>query len=180
MTTYDDLLALMKARRSVRYFSDETIDTRTIEKLIALATLTSSIENTQPWEFHVINNPKLKDSLMKTSCYGNFVEGASVFIVITCNKAAKSTTMQTTIWNPRELEYSCAAAIHNIMLGATSMNLGSCWVSLHHGPAHNLLKLKDHTVVVGGLMLGHYKEGEEEASGEHERRPLDDVIHYME
>jgi len=180
MMNYDDLLGLMKKRRSVRYFSDEKMENETIEKILDLATLSPSIENTQPWEFHIITNADLKTKLMETSCYGDFITGASTFMVITCNKAAKSSSMQATIWNPRELEYSCAVAMHSIMLAATTMNIGSCWVSLHHGPAHNLLKLKDYSVVIGGLMLGHYKEGEEEASGEHERRPLNSVVTYRD
>lgn len=178
--TYDDLLSLMKKRRSVRYFSEKTIDKATIEKLLSVAVLSPSVENTQPWHFHVVTNPDLKAKLMETSCYGNFVTGASVFIVATCDRAAKGTTMRQTIWNPRELEYSCVAAMHSVMLAAATMDIGSCWVSLHHGPAHNLLKLKDHMVVVGGLMLGYYKAGEIEASGEHERKPMENAVHYLD
>ncbi len=177
--TYDELTALMKKRRSVRYFSDKAIDKATVEKLLKVAVLAPSVENAQPWGFHVVTNPELKAKLMETSCYGNFISGASVFIVVTCDRAAKGTALKQTIWNPRELEYSCVAAMHSVMLAAASMDIGSCWVSLHHGPAHNLLKLKDHMVVVGGLMLGYYKSGEAEASGEHERKPMENAICYL-
>ena len=178
--TYDDLLTLMKKRRSVRYFSDKQIEKPVLQKLLAAAVLAPSVENTQPWHFHVVTEPELKSKLMETSCYGNFVSGSSVFIVVTCDRSAKSATMQGTIWNPRELEYSCAAATYGIMLAAATMDIGTCWVSLHHGPAHNILKLKDHMVVVGGLMLGYYKTGEAEASGEHDRKAIDNFVEFLD
>ena len=178
--TYDDLMSLMKKRRSVRYFADKPVDKAMVEKLLNVAVLAPSVENTQPWVFHVVTNADLKAQLMETSCYGNFVSGASVFIVMTCDRSAKGTAMKQTIWNPRELEYSCVAAMHSVMLAAATMDIGTCWVSLHHGPAHNLLKLKDHMVVVGGLMLGYYKPGETEASGEHERKPIGNAIQFLD
>lgn len=178
--TYDELITLMQKRRSVRYFSGKKIEKATIEKLLGAAMLAPSVENTQPWEFHVVMNADLKTKLMETCCYGNFVPGAGAFIVVTCDRSAKGAAAKTTIWNPRELEYSCVAAMYGVMLAAAAMEIGSCWVSLHHGPAHNLLKLKDHVVIVGGLMLGYEKPGESEPSGAHERRPAAGAIHYLD
>lgn len=108
---------------------------------------------------------------MKASCYGNFVAGAGVFIVVTANRAAEAKAKET-VWNPRELEYSCVAAMNNIMLGAAAMGLGSCLVSLHHGDVHEILHLQKTEMVVGGIMIGHYKRGEEQSSDGHQRNPL--------
>lgn len=141
-------------------------------KILEAGRIAPSIENIQPWHFHIVKNAEKKKQLMQTSCYGNFVEGASVFIVVTCNRsvAAASTI---TLWNPVEMEYSCVTAMHSMMLAAASMDIGSCWVSLHRGAVHAILELKDHQMIVGGLMLGHMKEGEENASREHQRHPIE-------
>ena len=173
--TYDELLGLLKERRSVRYFSDNHIDKETLEKILSAGILAPSIENLQPWRFHIISNPVLKAKMMEHSCYGNFVIGASIFIVVTCDRSVQVSTKDT-IWNPRELEYSCATAMNDMMLAAATMNIGSCWVSLHHGPVHNLLQLKDHQTVVGGIMLGIMKSGEEKATGEHVRHSLKELV----
>ncbi len=175
--TYEELLKLLQNRRSIRYFQEMPIKKPVLEKILDAAILTPSVENTQPWHFHVIQNPELKAKLMECSCYGNFVSGASTFIVVSCDKAAKG-AVQSTIWNPREMEYSCAGAMHSIMLTATALGIGSCWVSLHHGPSHNLLKLPDRHIVIGGVMLGYKKEAEQEASGEHQRNPLETAVTY--
>lgn len=173
--TYADLIALLTKRRSVRYFGTKALEKETLEKILAAGRLAPSIENIQPWHFHVIRNPQLKAKLMETSCYGNFVVGSGVFIVISCDRTTGTKT-QNTIWNPCEMEYSCTAAILSMMLAAATMDIGSCWVSLHHGPAHEILKLKENQTIVAGLMLGHMKPGEEEASREHQREPMQKMV----
>jgi nitroreductase len=177
--TYDELLDLLKQRRSVRYFSDAPIEKDVLEKVLNAGILAPSVENLQPWKFHVITNPALKAKMMEHSCYGNFVAGSGTFIVVTCDRSVQNKTRDT-IWNPRELEYSCATAMNDIMLAAATINIGSCWVSLHHGPVHNLLQLKDHQTVVGGIMLGIMKPGEEDMTGEHVRHPLKDTVIWHE
>ncbi len=172
---YEELIDLMTKRRSIRYYSDEPLDKKTLEKILIAGRLSPSVENIQPWHFHVIVNKELKATLMETSCYGNFVIGAGAFLVITCDRSTGAKS-PSTIWNPREMEYSCAGAVQSMMMAAASMNIGSCWVSLHHGPAHDALKLKDHQMVIGGLMLGHMKKGDEEASREHQRSPMEQMV----
>jgi nitroreductase len=85
-----------------------------------------------------------------------------------------------TVWNPKELEYSCMAAMENMLLGATALGLGSCWVSLHHGPVHSLLKLPRHHQVVGGVMIGHYRRGEEKPSDGRQRKALEEICTFHE
>lgn len=174
-STYEQLTELMTTRRSVRYFSKDPIDEVTLQKILEAGRISPSVENTQPWHFHVVRNANLKTKLMETSCYGNFITGAGVFIVIACDRA-KACCAPAIVWNPREMEYSCAVASYSMMLAATSLGIGSCWVSLHHGPAHDALKLKDHQMITGGLMLGHFKKGEEEASREHHREVLAKMV----
>lgn len=175
MMNFDELQALLHNRRSVRYYSDTPIEKALIEQILSAAILAPNVENIQPWRFHVITNPDFKTKMMETSCYGNFVAGSATFVVVVCDKTAQKPA-QAPIWNPRELEYSCVAAMQTAMFAAETLGIGSCWVSLHHGPAHNLLKLKDHQSIVGGLMFGYPKEGEEKASGKHDRLPLSSVV----
>jgi len=148
-------------------------------QLLELAHLAPSVENTQPWKFHVILDTKLRHALMETSCYGNFIEGAGAFIVVTVNTSLVNLPPEP-IWNPKELEYSCMAAMEHILLGATAMGLGSCWISLHHGASWEALRLEPHEAVVGGVMVGHYRKGEGESAGHHQRRPLKDACMFHE
>ncbi len=172
--TFDDFQALCAQRRSIRYFDDKPVKMDVITKLLDVARLAPNVENLQPWKFHVVASAKLRQKLMEASCYGNFVEGAGVFIVITSDSSLQ-TKAKEPVWNPRELEYSCIAAAEHMMLGATALGLGSCWISLHHGLAHEVLDLPHNETVVGGLMLGYFKRGEEKSSGERERKTVDEL-----
>lgn len=168
---FDNLKQLCELRRSVRYFADKPVDRETLLKLIDVGHLAPNIQNTQPWHFHIVENKEMKTKLSESAMYGNFVLGAGAFIVVSCNKDVVPSNKET-IWNPREIDYSCVSAITMMMLAATSMGLGSCWVSLHHGAPHELLKLPMSHIIVGGLMIGHLKAGEETPGSGHARKPL--------
>lgn len=172
---FDDCQELCEKRRSIRYFDDKkTITMEEVLELLKLAQLAPSVENIQPWHFHVIFDTAVRSRIMQASCYGNFILGAAVFIVVTCDKSAKPTS-NTVVWNPRELEFSCVAAMEHIMLGAAAKGFASSWVSLHHGAAHDIMKLKEHEVVIGGIMLGYPKPGEELPGAHHERKSLNEI-----
>ena len=177
--TYADFKSLCESRRSIRYFDQKPVLKEDVMRLLELARLAPSVENLQPWHFHIIYNHDLRKKIMKASCYGNFVEGAGVFIVVTANRLLENKAKEI-VWNPRELEYSCMAAMTNVILGATAMGLGSCWVSLHHGTAYDILALPRHETVVGGLMLGHYRKGEDQSSNGRQRNPLQTMYTILE
>lgn len=172
--TYDDFKSLCKNRRSIRYFDDKPIAKNDVIKLLELAQMAPSVENLQPWHFHVIFNKELRHTLAETSCYGNFVEGAGVFIIVTANRSLVNAAVEP-LWNEKELDYSCMGAMMNILYGATAMAIGSCWVSLYRGNVHEILKLPPHEIVVGGIMLGHYKKGEDKSANGQERGPMEEI-----
>lgn len=172
--TFDDFTALCQNRHSVRFFKDVPLPKEEVFHLLETARLAPSVENTQPWHFHIVENRGLQHTLMEASCYGNFIEGAGIFVVITCDTSIQPSSHEV-LWNPKELEYSCATAMTYILLGATAAGLGSCFVSLHRGTAHELLKLPTDHVVIGGVMLGYPRE-DEPVTGEHDRKPLKDIF----
>ncbi len=151
---FDDFTNVCMHRDSVRFFGAKEVSDDLILRLLAVAGHAPSVKNLQPWHFHVIKGRKLRSALMESSCYGNFVEGAGAFIVVTCDTAASAGT-QDVVWNPRELEYSCVVAMTHVLLGASALGLGSCWVSLHEEGVRKTLGLKKGHTVVGGIMLGY-------------------------
>lgn len=177
--TFNDFQRLCKQRKSVRFFSDQLLTKEEVNSLLQIALLSPSVENTQPWHFHIILNPKLCCQLKETSCYGNFVEGAGAFIIVTCEKSVLPESKHV-LWNPRELEYSCVSAVENILLGATAMGLGSCWVSLQHGKAAEILNIPRTQVIIGGVMIGHSKGGEKDGAVDHEHKTLEEVCTWYE
>lgn len=153
--------ALAKARKSVRFFGAKPVEKDLVLTFIDIANQAPSVDNTKPWHVHIIYNRDLRRKLMEVSCYGNFVEGSGVFLLVTCDKRAKQESNKI-LWNPKELEYSCVGAMMHVLLAATSAGIASCWVSLHHGHAASLLQLPKTELVIGGIMLGYPRKYEDD------------------
>ena len=62
---YDSLLELVKNRRSTRRFKSDLIPDEYINKIIEVARWAPSGFNSQPWEFVVIKDKKLKDAVVQ-------------------------------------------------------------------------------------------------------------------
>lgn len=60
---YEDLLDLLKSRRSIRQVKPDPIPDDYISKIIEAARWAPSAYNTQPWEFVVIKEPAIKDTV---------------------------------------------------------------------------------------------------------------------
>ncbi len=164
---------LCRKRLSVHNFDNTSIDPKSIDQILACAHLSPSVGNTQPWRFHVVVKPETRTKILDACCYGNFILGSATFIVVTCDKSSQPQDGKI-LWNPREMEFSCAAALDHILLAATAMGLGSCCVSLHHGPVHELLSIPEAEQVIAGVMIG--MPASPVASPSHERSPLGSVV----
>jgi nitroreductase len=62
---YDNLLDLVKKRRSIRRFKPDPIPDDYIEKIIDVARWAPSGFNMQPWEFLVVKKPELKEKIVE-------------------------------------------------------------------------------------------------------------------
>jgi nitroreductase len=62
---YDQLLSLVKKRRTVRKFKSDPIPEGSVEKIIEVARWAPSGFHTQPWEFVVIQKKEVKEAIVK-------------------------------------------------------------------------------------------------------------------
>lgn len=65
---YDELLELMKRRRTIRQWSDKPVSDETIYKLFELIRWTPSAANAQPWDFILVRDARKRKQL------GEFIE----------------------------------------------------------------------------------------------------------
>lgn len=108
--------AILK-RRSIREFSEKIIANDDLIKLIEAARLAPTARNEQPWEFIVITEVNKRRELSKiTGNNGAFISNAQAVIVVFC--------LNTKYY----LEDGCAAT-ENILVSATDLNIGSCWIA---------------------------------------------------
>ncbi len=174
---FSDFQDLCRKRTSVHSFDNAKIDPKAIDNILACAHLSPSVGNTQPWRFHIVSSHETRQKILDACCYGNFILGSAAFVVVTCDKASKPIDGKI-LWNPREVEYSCAVALDHMLLAATAMGFGSCIVSLHHGPVHELLGLPQTDQVIAGVMIG--MPASPVISPSHERMPMKDIVRFHE
>ncbi|MCM8771328.1 MAG: nitroreductase family protein, partial [Candidatus Omnitrophica bacterium] len=107
----------IKLRRSVRDFKPQIkISKDILEKLIDAGRLAPTARNIQPWEFIVITNKDMLETIGGIADNGRFIADASACIAVFC----KDTKYY--------LEDGCAAT-ENLLLAATDLGLDSCWVA---------------------------------------------------
>ena len=109
-------------RRSIRKYQDKPVEKEKIEKLLRAAMQAPSAANQQAWEFIVVEN---KDTLSKLSLmtpYSKPVASSAVTIVLLAN----SDNFRV----PTGWQQDMGAAAQNILLEATSLELGAVWLGV--------------------------------------------------
>lgn len=114
------------ARRSIRAYTDQKVERDKVERLLRAAMVAPSAKNQQPWEFLVIEDRAVLDKLINTSPYTSPVGRAPLAIVMLGNT--------TDLKAPGYWVQDCSAATQNVLLEATSLGLGACWMGIHSNP----------------------------------------------
>jgi nitroreductase len=164
MMDYDGFLELAKARRSVRRFRPDPIPDEYVDKIIEAARWAPSGYNTQPWDFVVVKDKKIKENICKwVGKYGAAVREmdetrefgqamgafpwrdtkmdfhiAPVYIILYGDTRTKIGLPMLVRYYPnlRESIYnsSLANAFLYMLLAATTLGLATQWVSLISEP----------------------------------------------
>ncbi|MDR0675460.1 MAG: nitroreductase family protein [Elusimicrobiota bacterium] len=158
-------LELAKKRYSVREFSDKLIDRNDIQKMILAADLAPSAQKINPWKFIAIDDKNLKLELckraFKTPFVNSFVKNAPT-IIVACSKINILT--HRIFGKIQGLEYhllDMGASIQNIILEASDLGIGSCWIGwFNEKEIKKLLQIPKNYKVVSLVALGYEKNEE--------------------
>lgn len=136
-------------RRSIRSFvADKKVEDEKIIKLLKAAMAAPSACNIQPWEFVVVTEEsmvkEIKDSIEK---YGNY--NAPLMIVVCGNPKFIPWENDTGIAD-------CCAAIENMLIAATAMDLGSVWIGgSNPDSVRKILNIPEEVYPIGIAYFGY-------------------------
>lgn len=148
--TVDNILK----RFSCRSFLPDPLSEDVIKTLIEAMRRAPSAGNIQPWFFYIVENGKLKALLAKAAYGQEFVAEAPVVFVV-CSDPAKSAAFYGSRGKALYSIQDTAAVIENLMIAATSLGLGSCWVGAFDEPvASKYLEMPDNLRPVGIIPVG--------------------------
>jgi nitroreductase len=189
---YAGFLELVKARRSVRSFKTDPIPDDYIDKIIEAARWAPSGGNSQPWEFIVVKDAKTKDRIVEMvgeqGEYTRKVEltreehlrfgrhaspapepgynKAPVFILVLGDPRTKEAYPLLTMLTRGDSHFasSLANAFLYMVLAATTLGLGSQWISATGSPyvkplLKDLLGIPDKMEIYDMLVLGYTEQG---------------------
>lgn len=142
-------------RRSIRRFTDQKIDHKTIKKLLTAAMYAPSAVNRQPWHFVVVDSPLMMEEMMKIHPHAGMLRSASHGIIVCGDERLQHDDGYWVV--------DCGAATQNLLLAAHILGLGSCWVGLHPREGRKasfsrLLKLPGHVLPFALVALGYPDE----------------------
>ena len=116
-------MASINNRRSVRSYLPKKVTKSDIELLLKAAMQAPSAKNQQAWFFIVVTKRTTLKALAQTSPYAKMLNEAPLALVLL--------TDLTKLISPKMYPQDMAAATQNILLTATSLGLGSCWLGVY-------------------------------------------------
>ena len=141
-----DVFDAINNRASVRTFKNLSVSREDVNALIDAGRRAPSGRNVQPWEFVVITDEEMRVKIADITNYGKFIAQAPVCIAVYCEDTKYY------------LEDGCAA-VQNILLAATGLGLGACWVAgdkkPYTGEINSLLNVPVVYNLVALIAVGH-------------------------
>lgn len=166
---------VVRDRRSIRHYTAEDITEEQLTTLLTAAILAPSGGNRQPWYFYAVRDKETRQRLSEAAGGQEFVAQAPVVIVV-CVDPDRSRER----YGDRGAGLYCfqdtAAAVQNILLVATDMGLGTCWVgAFDEDAASQVLDIPTHLRPVAMVPVGH----PERQPKPRPRRGLEEVVKYI-
>ena len=138
-----EVLESIMKRQSVRMYEKKDVPNELIGQMLIAAVKAPSAGNVQPWEFIVVKDNKIKKELSLASLKQKHIEDASTVIVV-CANLEKSADKYGDRGKTLYCIQDTAAAIENMLLVATSLELGTCWVgAFEEGKVKSILNIPE-------------------------------------
>lgn len=111
---------MLKARRSIRNFSDKEVEKENIDIILKSALLSPSSRSIRPWEFIAVTDSDMLSKLSECKEHGSqFLSNAKLGIIVIADPE------KSDVW----IEDTAIASIV-VQLSAQSLGLGSCWIQI--------------------------------------------------
>ncbi len=144
-----DFFEIVKSRRSVRSYEPRSIPDEVLVKILDAARLAPSAMNLQPWHFIVVRDLKKRSKIARGCKFGRFLAESPV-VIVACGDRKIS---------PKWYTVDTAIALEHLVLAATALGLGTCWIGdFNQAEIRELLRIPKRFEIVALMALGYPKE----------------------
>ncbi|MGI6296074.1 MAG: nitroreductase family protein [Armatimonadota bacterium] len=142
------MLEAIKNRRSVRFYRDTPVSDEQIEELLKAGFCAPSGHAANAWHVIVIRDQQIKDKLATLHRWSKILARAPVIIVVCVDREKQDLWIE-----------DGSAFMQNVLIQATEMGLGTCWVMMREedegGLVHQTLDLPANIAPVASAMVGY-------------------------
>ena len=149
-------------RKSIRQYKTQDINDTTVRDLLDAAMAAPSAVACDPWEFIVIRDKEILAHIAEELPNGKMLAAAPLGIIICGDIKRAHAQLQSYMLQ------DCSAAIQNLLLAASMLGLGACWLGVH--PREERIKhikkifnLPENIIPIAAIAVGH--PGEEKQPG---------------
>ena len=169
-----DLFQAIERRRSVRAYKEGAVDEEDLNRILEAGILAPSAGNIQPWEFIITKKSVVKTGLAEAASQQTFITEAPVVITV-CAKEDDSAARYGDRGRRLYSIQDTAAAIENMLLAATALGYGTCWIgAFDEAMVKNVLRIAPKVRPVAIIPVGLPKGSNPPAVP---RKHLTKVIH---
>jgi nitroreductase len=162
-----EVLDLIKSRRSRRKFAAREVDQSLVEAVLEAGRWAPSGQNNQPWRFVVVRDEGVKARLAGFTHYGKIIENAPVVIPVFIHLPS--------MYNETKDHQSMGACLQNMLLAAEALGLGAVWLGEILKNAEGVreaLGLGSELALMAVVAMGWPAAGNEQS----QRKPLDELV----
>ena len=175
---FDDVI---RKRTSIRSYEQIPVDESLIKHILENARLAPSWMNRQCWHFVVITDTTIIHEIAKTGVINRWIKQAPVIIIACADPHLSGENNQIPYY-----AVDTAIAMQHLILSATNVGLGTCWVGSFDGKKiKTLLEIPPRIRIIGLTPLGYPRElrtiGEKSRKiiiRSTTRKKLDEIIHW--
>ena len=140
-----DVFEAIKTRRSIRKYRPEAIPDEKLGMILEAARLAPSAGNRQPWRFIPVQDADRKKAVAEIANKQAFLEDASAIVVAVGDPDVSAR------WHEKDP----MIALEHMVLAATALGYGTCWIGAFDEDAvKHLLKISARMKVVALLPIG--------------------------
>jgi len=152
----DWMVEFIFRRRSIRRFTPEPVGESEVKTFLEAAMAAPSANNRKPWHYVVTSGRAMLDRLAREHPYGKMLHEAPLAIAVCADPGV----------SPTAWAQDCSAATENILLAASALSLGACWLGCHPHEdrkvaIRRVLEIPRNIEILSLVAIGHPKEKKE-------------------
>lgn len=171
-----DFFQTIHQRRSIRKYTSAPIPDDHIIQMLEAARLAPSAGNYQPWKFVVVRDPKTIQQLARAARKQNFLKKAAAIIVAFADANVylpPPPREPGLLMIPPCFEIDVMIAIEHLILAATALGYGSCWVgAFNETDVKKVVSIPERMKIVALVSVGVAAENPTPPS----RKPLSEIV----